>query len=636
MPFFNKRFKVPLIYNDIPSNNKFNNILLINRAVKNFEEFVNSANENTFPIVYSYKSTKEDLLALLKANFTSISRIGILFTNVENTVPKFLDNKPLFIEDEEDINSENVKFIIDIINDFQVKNIDYLACDTLNNDKYVQYYNILTTNTGTTLGASNDKTGNLKSGGDWVMENTKQDIELTYFNKNVEYYKYLLDSLNPWVPTTTIPWSIVTDGTYIYYTSNAQSIYRININTKEQDPSWYIDGFNDTYGLAYNNNCLYVADNNASIGTIYKIFINNPSNLITLADNLGFIVGITYYDNYLYYTNNNYSNVQLGSIGKISIHVNGSNDPTWKDNLEFMYGITNNGDYLYIASGSENTCGGNNVFSIKISNKEYNVILSNSSYFTFGLVVYGTTLFIANISQTDSITNIVKINLINNNVINSNFAEYSDSYVLDLLIYDSYLYLSFGGSISGIDRIKLTSTPTPTPTPTPISNICFSAKTPFKTNKGFITIDKINPDIHTIDNKKIVAITKTISNEKCLIRFGRNALGMNYPTKETIVSRDHKILYKGKMIEASKFVGHFPNVTKIEYNGEILYNIVMEKYDKVKTNNLICETLHPQNKIAKLFTSKLPEDCKERIIIELNKSIENKDYKTYKQLINKV
>jgi alpha-tubulin suppressor-like RCC1 family protein len=58
----------------------------------------------------------------------------------------------------------------------------------------VNYYGILTKVTGVTVGASNDRTGNIKYGGDWVMESTNQDIELIYFTQTIEYYQFLLDT----------------------------------------------------------------------------------------------------------------------------------------------------------------------------------------------------------------------------------------------------------------------------------------------------------------------------------------------------------------------------------------------------------------------------------------------------------
>jgi hypothetical protein len=76
---------------------------------------------------------------------------------------------------------------------FGVKHMDYLACDTLRYSTWKAYYGLLTEATGVVIGASDDETGNIKYGGDWVMETTGQDIELLYFTKSIEYYKYVLN-----------------------------------------------------------------------------------------------------------------------------------------------------------------------------------------------------------------------------------------------------------------------------------------------------------------------------------------------------------------------------------------------------------------------------------------------------------
>jgi hypothetical protein len=61
--------------------------------------------------------------------------------------------------------------------------------------------------------------------------------------------------------------------------------------------------------------------------------------------------------------------------------------------------------------------------------------------------------------------------------------------------------------------------PEPPVPPIPISYICFIANTPIKTDHGIISISNINPMIHTIHKKKIVAITKTIIIDSYLICF---------------------------------------------------------------------------------------------------------------------
>lgn len=195
-----------LNYPTVTGQNQFSNVLLIDRSVPSYQTFVDSVNASTFPIVYSVTSVKADLLALLQTNFTSISRIGIVFTSHLGNTKMFLDRKPFFVPSESDPYSENMQFIIQVLKEFQVKNIDYLACNTLNDADWVNYYTILTQQTGVQVGASNDKTGNIKYGGDWIMESTSQDVELIYWTKNIEYYTYLLDN-PPNIQTLKIIWN---------------------------------------------------------------------------------------------------------------------------------------------------------------------------------------------------------------------------------------------------------------------------------------------------------------------------------------------------------------------------------------------------------------------------------------------
>ena len=142
------------------------------------------------------------------------------------------------------------------------------------------------------------------------------------------------------------------------------------------------------------------------------------------------------------------------------------------------------------------------------------------------------------------------------------------------------------------------------------SNTCFLEGTPVMTNKGIILIEKLEPEIHTIENKKIIAITKSYASDEYLICFEKNALGNNIPSNKTIVSLNHLVfdLKKNKMIKAYKFIDNYKNVYKIKSNKSILYNILMEKYDKIIVNNLICETLHPRNMLAKLYNNNNYED----------------------------
>ena len=161
------------------------------------------------------------------------------------------------------------------------------------------------------------------------------------------------------------------------------------------------------------------------------------------------------------------------------------------------------------------------------------------------------------------------------------------------------------------------------------SNICFPANTPVKTDQGLIAIYKIDPNIHTIHNKPIIDITKTVTQDKYLIEFKKDSLGKNYPSENTVMTQNHKILYQGQMLKAKTFLtDEFENVRKVKYNGEILYNVLLEDYSQMNINNLICETLHPNNLIAKLYTKQCKRSTESRDkIIELLKIFGDKENK---------
>jgi hypothetical protein len=160
-----------------------------------------------------------------------------------------------------------------------------------------------------------------------------------------------------------------------------------------------------------------------------------------------------------------------------------------------------------------------------------------------------------------------------------------------------------------------------------LSNICFPAKTPVQTDQGLVNIDQLNPEVHTIRNKKIVTVTKTVTQDKNLICFEKDALGANVPSQKTLMTKNHEVFYKGKMTKAKDFVGLVDNVHPKKYTGEVLYNVLMEEHDKMMINNLICETLHPKNRIAKLYEAlaKMTPEKQSSFIKKFNEAVVNED-----------
>ena len=181
---------VPLIYNDNVDVSNFKNILLIDSSVSEKQIFYDSVNSDTYPIIYSYDSKLSDLEEVFK-KFSTFERISFVFHDNISRGKIFVNNE-LFFVDSDLTNfesfSSNVNFLINTIKTYSVKNVDFLACNSLNYSNWVNYYELLKTKTGVVVGASNDKTGNLKYGNDWVLENTNEDILNTYFTNNILNY----------------------------------------------------------------------------------------------------------------------------------------------------------------------------------------------------------------------------------------------------------------------------------------------------------------------------------------------------------------------------------------------------------------------------------------------------------------
>ena len=93
----------------------------------------------------------------------------------------------------------------------------------------------------------------------------------------------------------------------------------------------------------------------------------------------------------------------------------------------------------------------------------------------------------------------------------------------------------------------------------------------------------------------------------------------NIPNERIIISKNHKILYNNKFIKALDL----PNVNKIPYNGEILYNVLLEENGVMIVNNVICETLNINNVIAHLYNSSNID----KITMLLNKTTNMDEYK---------
>ena len=161
---------IPLLYGADTDFSIITNVLLVDTDVQDYNKFVENVNSSTFAITFSQGSKGQDIVDLLASKLPSINRIAIVANDSMMASGKRLFSyKPYFessdLEVEMDSSrtsySENLQLLIDLIKTHSVQTIDYLACNSLTFDNWKAYYSILTKETGVTVGASNDQTGNI-------------------------------------------------------------------------------------------------------------------------------------------------------------------------------------------------------------------------------------------------------------------------------------------------------------------------------------------------------------------------------------------------------------------------------------------------------------------------------------------
>jgi len=188
------------------------------------------------------------------------------------------------------------------------------------------------------------------------------------------------------------------------------------------------------------------------------------------------------------------------------------------------------------------------------------------------------------------------------------------------------LGILFGVSLSN------SSTNTNNNTNTLYSGICFVGNTVVETDQGGIYIRDLVAGQHTLlGGKQIVGITRTYYTDKYLVKFSRDSLDLGIPSYETIITMDHKLFYGGRWVMARHFVDVFRGVELVPYpKGEILYNVISNKYDCMKVHNILVETLHPENLVARLYTTPWIAPYRDLLIFELNSCIDNYDPMTHR------
>lgn len=253
-----------------------NNIVFIDSNLNDSNILLSALNTETHGILYNYDTTRNEILQQIKFEFEgkNILRIAICCHKGFNI---FLENDFFFNIDtytSEIHKNANTQFILDLLKTYNVSNIDYLACNSLQYDSWKKYYDFIESQSeGVTVGASEDNTGNIKYGGNWVMENTSEQVDNIYFNEGLEYYKFTL--------------GVVLNG-IIYSDSSYTTATGIDSGALQSDLQHIVLHENCT---TISDNCFYPNSRSVEIQSIIGINVTSIGTAaIAICTNLTYVI----------------------------------------------------------------------------------------------------------------------------------------------------------------------------------------------------------------------------------------------------------------------------------------------------------------------------------------------------------
>ncbi len=175
------------------------NLLLVDSTIPSLNTFLDGVNQNTKTVTYSIEDTFESLKEKIdNLGILNFDYMGFVFQDKHYFFQKFISDNSFITLQNNNINiieENNTTLLIkELVRKYSIKTLDFLACNLLNYPEWKNYFDyLMKENEGLLVRASNDKTGNLNAGGNWILESTNQDVSNLYFNENIGIWNELLD-----------------------------------------------------------------------------------------------------------------------------------------------------------------------------------------------------------------------------------------------------------------------------------------------------------------------------------------------------------------------------------------------------------------------------------------------------------
>ena len=405
-------FSPSIITNDIT---QYTNICFIDATVTSFSEYLNT---ETYPVIYSSNTDRDSLKTFLLTQFTHIDRVAFVFHGPPDNSPPltsawFINNEPYFSLD-------NQGFLQEIFSALTVKNVDFLPCNLLQQQEWKDYFAMFT---NVAVGASIDDTGNLLYGGDWVMENTMQNVQTIYFSTEIENYTGLLfTQVGPVGKNVAqlqalgyTPAVLNANG---YVTPDMTLVKSYSTTAMPPDyilPPGY--GFHATFQICISGNTLYSGVsymvNSFNLSEVNPTVATHSTNVMSRS--------IIVIGNYLYYC-------MATGIGRLNLDgTTNGNATNFITGLEFSGMLpaqyATDETYIYAIGRNSTTCGVHRIpISSTVGSTAGPFFITSGPVATSWLVgaplIFGSYIYVYNSING----NIEKYDLATGNTVNKNFA----------------------------------------------------------------------------------------------------------------------------------------------------------------------------------------------------------------------
>jgi hypothetical protein len=254
-------------------------VILIDSQIRNHSEIIASVNSETFPILYSTTSERNDLLALLQDKFMKIERLGICMEMESEKM--FLNLEPFFAKSETCPYSKNVRFLMEIMEEFSIAHLDFIFADADADNgmgcvtkEWKSFFDILS------------KEGQIG------FENS------VYFIPDFSLQQYLKPISPPWLSGFSLPCSLAVYGEHLYVANFGSSyVSRVTL-CGTVDMEW--KAFEEPVGLVVHGKYLYVSNYCEENGYISKINLQTMEVHARWFEDLLGPMGLTVWEDNLY------------------------------------------------------------------------------------------------------------------------------------------------------------------------------------------------------------------------------------------------------------------------------------------------------------------------------------------------